>query len=76
MLHDSLYKSKSNSSKWVLALRYITVAPQTDSIKYGIGRLANDVIVNIPVNSEVEFYPVKVKLALITSSTCIMALYT
>jgi hypothetical protein len=53
-----------NQYKWVLALRYITVAPQTDPIKYGIGRLKNDVIVNITVYSEVKFYPVKVKLVL------------
>jgi hypothetical protein len=52
------------------------VTPQTDSIKYGIGRLTNDVVVNIPVNSEVKFYPVKVVFALITSRTCIMAPYT
>jgi hypothetical protein len=43
------------------------VTPQTDPIKYGIGRLTNDVIVNITVYSEVKFYPVKVKLALTTS---------
>jgi hypothetical protein len=45
-------------------------------IKYGIGRLTNDVIVNITVYSEVKFYPVKVKLALTTSCTSIKALYT
>jgi hypothetical protein len=60
----------------VLALGYITLALQTDPIKYGIGRLINDVIVNITVYSEVKFYPVKVKLALTTSCTCIMALCT
>jgi hypothetical protein len=51
------------------------VAPQTDPIKYGIGRLAYDIIVNITVHSEIKFYPVKVKLAFTTSCTCIMALY-
>jgi hypothetical protein len=76
MLDGSLHKSKSKSPKWVLALRYITLALQTDPIKYGIGRLTNDVIVNITVYSEVKFYPVKVKLALTTSCTCIMALCT
>jgi hypothetical protein len=57
----------------ILALRYITVIPQTDPIKYGIGRLANDIIVKVTVYSAVKFYPVKVKLALTTSCTCIMA---
>jgi hypothetical protein len=38
------------------------LALQTDSIKYGICRLTNDVIVNSTVRSEVKFYPVKVKL--------------
>jgi hypothetical protein len=38
------------------------LALQTDPIKYGIGRLTNDVIVNSTVYSEVKFYPVKVKL--------------
>jgi hypothetical protein len=76
MLDGSLYKSKSKSPKWVLALRYITLALQTDPIKYGIGRLTNDVIVNISVYSEGKFYAVKVKSALTTSCTCIMALCT
>jgi hypothetical protein len=33
------------------------MAPQTDPIKYRIGRLTNDVTVNITVYSEVKFYP-------------------
>jgi hypothetical protein len=37
-----------------LALRYITMAPQTDPIKYGIGRLTYDVILKITVHSEVN----------------------
>jgi hypothetical protein len=76
MLHDSLHKSKSKSPKWILALRYITVAPQTDPIKYGVRRLTYDVIVNITVHCEVKFYPVGliVKLALTTSCVCIMVL--
>jgi hypothetical protein len=70
MLDGSLHKSKSRSpmGRPILKLRYITLALQTDPIKYGIGRLANDVMVNITVHvrvySEVKFYPVKVKLAL------------
>jgi hypothetical protein len=71
-LGGSLHKSKLKSPKWVLALGYITLALQTYPIKYGIGRLTNDVTVNITVHSEVKFYPVKEKLALTTSCTCIM----
>jgi hypothetical protein len=54
------------------------VAPQTDPIRYGIGRLTYDVIVNITVYSEVKFYPVGliVKLASTTSCIFIMALCT
>jgi hypothetical protein len=69
-----IHKSKLKSPKWVLKLRYITLALQTDPIKYVIGRMTNDVIVNITVYSEVKFYQVKVKLALTTSYTCIIAL--
>jgi hypothetical protein len=71
MLHGSFRKSKSKSPKWVFALRYITVAPQTDPIKYGISRLTNDVIINNTLYFEVKFYPVKVNLAQTTSCTCI-----
>jgi hypothetical protein len=76
MLDGSLHKSKSKSPKWVLKLRYITLALQTYPIKYGTGRLTNDIIVNIIVYSVVKFYPVKVKLALTTYCTCIMVLCT
>jgi hypothetical protein len=74
MLHGSLHKSKSKSPKWVLALEVYYRGTTDRPIKYGIGRLTNDVIVNITVYSEVKFYPVKVKLALTTSCTCITAL--
>jgi hypothetical protein len=76
MWDSSLHKSKSKSPKWVLALSFITLALQIDPNKYGIGRLTNDVIVNITVYSEVKFCPVKVQLALTTFCTCIMALCT
>jgi hypothetical protein len=49
---------------------------KTDPIKYGIGHVTNDVLVNITVYFEVKFYPVNVKLALIISCTCIVALCT
>jgi hypothetical protein len=38
--------------------------------------IENNVIVNITVYFEVKFYTVKVKLALTTSCTCIVALCT
>jgi hypothetical protein len=49
---------------------------KTDPMMYGIGRLTNDVLVNITVYSEVKFYQVNVKLALTISCTCIVVLCT
>jgi hypothetical protein len=39
-----------------------------------VGRLTNDVKVNVTVHSKVKCYPVKAKLTLTTSCTCIMVL--